>query len=168
VIISGISAVDLQAAREIASSDLGNEIVFTELESYSPTCHRVRMQVADIDAPGARRHSHGYVMVFAKAPRRSQFACAHAYGFLMVQVFVRSPTARIQTAKTTYRGAADFLEQYESMFYRNVGSLMCPLYYCDECECDTNDIGADELEDTRLYADGLPLYPAMPTPERFG
>jgi hypothetical protein len=168
VIISGVSLEDLEAARELASQDLGNEIVFTELESYSPARHRVRIKVSDIDGPGARRHSLGYFYGFSKAPRRSRRACAHAYGLLFVQVYCRDPKARIQTAQITYRSAADFVARYPDVLCRNVGSMVCPLAYCDECTCTTDYIGADELEDSRLYIDGVPLVPAMPSPELLG
>src|SRR4051794_40778598 len=114
MIVSGISAEDLEAARDVASRALGNEIVFSEFESYSPTRHRVRLRVENIDGPGTRRrHSLSYFYGWVKAPRRSRHACGHAYGMLFVAVFERAPQARIQTAFATYYGARDFLETYE-------------------------------------------------------
>jgi len=76
MVISGLTFEELQAARDVASSLLGNELVFTELDSYSPTRWRLRLQVRDIDGPGARRHSHMYLLGHARHPRRSRFACS--------------------------------------------------------------------------------------------
>lgn len=62
-------------------------------------------------------------------------------------------------------GDLEALEHYDEVLYRNVGSRVCPIEYASECTCDSDDIGAEALEDTRLYLDGVSLYPAMPTPE---
>jgi hypothetical protein len=160
MIVSGISAEDLEAARDVASRALGNEIVFSEFESYSPTRHRVRLRVENIDGPGTRRRqSLSYFYGWVKAPRRSRHPCGHAYGMLFVTVFERAPQARIQTAFATYHGARDFLETYEYVLARNVGSVVYSLAYCDECTCETNDIQTDTIEGWYIGR------PAMPSPE---
>jgi hypothetical protein len=77
MIISGVTYSDLEAARDVASRALGNEIMFPEFSSYSPKRHRVRLMVRDIDGPGARRHSQMFWFGYGKRPRRSRYACAH-------------------------------------------------------------------------------------------
>ena len=62
-------------------------------------------------------------------------------------------------------GDLEALEPYDEVLYRDVGSRVCPIEYASECTCASDDIGAEALEDTRLYLDGVPLYPAKPTPE---
>jgi hypothetical protein len=156
MLISGISADDLEVTSELASEALGNELIFTEFDSYSPKRHRVRLQVRDIDGPGARRHSYSYYLGYAKAPRRSRCACGHAYGMLMVAIYERAPEARIETALITYRDARDFLLHYEDALYRNVGSRRMPIAYADECTCETDDIGTDTIEEWRLGVAEMP------------
>jgi hypothetical protein len=161
MIIKGISAADLEAARDVASTTLGNELVFSEFESHRPNRHRVRLQVADIDGPGARRHSHMYCLGYGNAPRRSRHACGHAYGFLFVAIYERAPMCRIQTAFAVYRDVYDFLAKYPSVFDKNVGSRMVPLRFGDECTCETDDIGDDPLRVGSWHIG----VPEMPTPE---
>ena len=112
MIISGVTYSDLEAARDVASRALGNEIMFPEFSSYSPKRHRVRLMVRDIDGPGARRHSQMFRFGYGKRPRRSRYACAHTYGFFFVAVFERNPDARVHTAKTEYSGYREFLDKY--------------------------------------------------------
>jgi hypothetical protein len=146
MIISGITHEDLESARDVASALLGNEIVFSELHSYSPKRHQVRLQVRDIDGPGARRHSHSYVMGATGKPRRSRFACRHTYGHLFAAIYVRNPLAKIQTAFAYYRDLWDFLAYYQDVLDRNIGSVMYPLRLGDECTCDSDEIPTDTLE----------------------
>ena len=146
MLISGISAADLEGAREVASAALGNELIFTEFVSTSGRRHKVRLQVRDIDGPGARRHSHSYIMGYGNAPRRSRYACAHTYGVLFTAIFEREPDARIQTAQITYRGALEFLMTYQDILDRNIGSTWYPLRFGDECTCETDEINTDTLE----------------------
>jgi hypothetical protein len=134
MIISGITREDLEAARDVASTTLGNELVFSEFESYRANRrHKVRLQVGDIDGPGARRHSHMYLLGYLTRPRRSRFACSHTYGHLFVAIFERCPRARIRTAMADYRGARDFLRKYPLVLDANVGSQMFPIRFGDEC-----------------------------------
>jgi hypothetical protein len=103
MIISGISREDLEAARDVASRALGNEIIFEDLKSYSPKRHRLRLEVKDIDSTGARHHYHKFMLGYRKQPRRSRHACAHCYGFFFVAIFERNPDARVRTANADYR-----------------------------------------------------------------
>jgi hypothetical protein len=146
MIISEISREDLEAAREVASDALGNRLVFWEFESTSKLRHRVCMQVADIDGPGARRHSHLFYLGYGSWPRRSWFACGHAYGALFTAVYERNPHATIQTAFATYHDAREFLNMYQSVLDRNVGSMMLPIRYGDECTCEPDYIETDTIE----------------------
>jgi hypothetical protein len=108
--------------------------------------HKVRLQVADLDGPGARRPSMMHYMGAAKAPRRSRYACAHAYGFLFVAIYERNPHAYIRTAYATYHNAWKFLAKYESVLYRNVGSPMCPIMFADACTCPSDEIPTNTIE----------------------
>jgi hypothetical protein len=146
MIISGVTYSDLEAARDVASRALGNEIMFPEFSSYSPKRHRVRLMVRDIDGPGARRHSQMFRFGYGKRPRRSRYACAHTYGFFFVAVFERNPDARVHTAKTDYRGYREFLDKYLDVLDSNVGSIMYPLRYADECTCLSDYIPADTIQ----------------------
>ena len=159
MLICGISAQDLEAARDVASEALGNELIFTEFEATSATRHKVRLQVRDIDGQGARKHSMLYYLGYANAPRRSRYACSHAFVMLFVAVYERAPEARIETAFATYRGARDFLGRYEDVLYLNVGSCSCPIVFADECTCESDDIQTDTSEDWRIG------YPEMPSVE---
>ncbi len=158
MIISGISAEVLEAARDVASTALGNELVFSEFESYRPNRHRVRLQVADIDGLGARRHSHMYYYGRYAQRRRGRFACAHAYGMLFTAIYERAPMCRIQTAMETYRDVYDFLAKHPSVLDKNVGSRMVPLRFGDECTCESDDIGDDTLR-VGLWHIGVPELP---------
>jgi hypothetical protein len=156
MIISRVSVEDLEAARDVASQVLGNELIFSEFHSYGPKRHGLRLQVKDIDGPGARRHSYMYMLGHAQKPGRSRFACTHAYGHLFVALFERCPEARVHTAMADYRGARDFLEKYPAVLDTNVGSMMFPLRYGDECTCETDIIPTDTLTYWQL---GLPELP---------
>jgi hypothetical protein len=159
MIVSGISREDLEHARDVASRILGNELVFSEFHSYRPNRHRVRLQVADIDDPGARRHPHAYMMGYAKRPRRSRFACGHAYGMLFVAIYEREPHARIQTAMAVYSDVWGFLGTYEAVLDKNSGSVMVPVRYADECTCVTDDIYDDPLRPYLWDLGGVPELP---------
>jgi hypothetical protein len=52
MIISRVSVEDLEAARDVASQLLGNELVFPEHHIYGPKRHGLRLQVRDIAGPG--------------------------------------------------------------------------------------------------------------------
>jgi hypothetical protein len=162
MIISGISREDLEAAREVASQALGNEIVFGKLHSYRPKRHGVRLQVHDIDGPGARRHSSMFLIGHAQKPRRSRFACSHAHGAFYVAVFEREPFAKIQTCYAYYRDAWDFLNVYRTVLDRNIGSMMFPIRFSDECTCTSDVIDTTTLEDWLWRPFGTP---EMPNPE---
>ncbi len=146
MIISGVTRETLEAAREVASAALGNEIIFYDFDSYSDKRHRFRLKVKDIDGPGARLHSHMYSLGYAQKPRRSRYACSHTYGFFYVAVYEREPLAKIHTAMAYYRDAWDFLQLYQRVLDRNVGSQMLPLRYGDECTCLSDEIPTDTLE----------------------
>ena len=146
MIVNGITAKDLVAAVDVASTALGNELEVYDYHQHSKTLHSMRLKVRGIDGPGARRHSHMYLLGAAKEPRRSRFACAHAYGHLFVAIYERAPDARIRTAMATYKHAYDFLAAYPSVLETNVGSLTLPIRFGDECTCKTDNFGADTLE----------------------
>jgi hypothetical protein len=145
MIISGISRQDLEAARDVAGTLLGNELIFSEFHSHGTHRHQVRLQVADLDLPGARRHSQLFRLGYGKRPRRSRFACAHSYAFLFCAIFERNPDARIQTAMATYRGFREFLETYPDVLDANIGSIMYPVRFGDECNCDSDYIPMDTI-----------------------
>jgi hypothetical protein len=83
---------------------------------------------------------------YGKRPRRSRYACAHTYGFFFVAVFERNPDARVHTAKADYRGYREFLDKYLDVLDSNVGSIMYPLRYADECTCLSDYIPADTIQ----------------------
>ena len=159
MIIRGVSLEDLEAARDVASQLLGNEIVFSQVRPYSPKVHGIRLQVKDIDGPGARRHSCMYLLGHAERPRRSRFACAHTYGHLFAAIFERNPEARIHTAMADYKGVRDFLDKYPGVVDANVGSQMFPIRYGDECTCLSDEIPTDTIE-PYLWWCGEPELPS--------
>ena len=164
MIISVITVEDLEAARDMASVTLGNELLFSEFESYGPKRHRVRLQVRHINGPGARRHSSMYMLGCAGKPRRSRFACAHAHGMLFVAIYERAPYARIETAFAYYRSAFEFLALNTNVLERNVGSRMFPLRFGDECTCLSDDIGDDTLRTPEWWI-GAPELPSRENTE---
>jgi hypothetical protein len=145
MIIKGVPLEDLEAARDVASQLLGNELVFSEHHIYGPKKHGLRLQVGDIEGPGARRYSHMYLLGHSDKPRRSRYACTHAYGHLFVAIFERCPEARIHTSKADYRGFRDFLDKYVDAVDSNVGSLYMPIRYGDECTCPSDEMPTDTL-----------------------
>ena len=159
VIISGVSREDLEAARAVASQALGNELLFSKLHSYSPKRHGVRLQVTDINGPGARRHSSMYILGYCEHPRRSRFACSHAHGAFYVAIYEREPWAKIHTAMVYYKDAWDFLGLYRTVLDRNVGSMMFPIRFADECTCETDVIETSTLEDYLWRPSGFPEIP---------
>lgn len=73
MLVKGISRGDLEAAVEIASGTLGNRL---ELYAMYPanrrrSAWRFRVNVADPDAPGARRSTHT-PRTYAPAPRHAR------------------------------------------------------------------------------------------------
>jgi hypothetical protein len=160
MIIRGVTRQDLEAARDVASLTLCNTLVFSKLRSYSPAQLRygARLQVRDMDGPGARRHSHAYASGFTDRPRRSRFACAHAYGHLFVAIFERCPEARIHTAFADYKEWRDFLAKYRGVIDMNVGSTMFPVRHGDECACESDEVPTDTLDDY-LWRRGAPQMP---------
>jgi hypothetical protein len=69
--------------------------------------------------------------------RKVHAVCWHGYRDFMQAVFDRFPAARIQTSFADYRGAEDFADKYPATAYKNIGSLMYPVYVSDACECES-------------------------------
>ncbi len=167
MIVNGLSYPDLKAAREVASWALGNELVFSKIEAYGEDLYRIRLRVRDIDGPGARWHGSAYHLGYANWPRRSWFACSHAYGFLYVAIYERNPRAKITTAQIHYRDAWDFLNQYQTALDQNVGSRTLPLRGGDECVCYSDDIVTDTLRPS-LWERGFAELPNERNTELLG
>jgi hypothetical protein len=155
MIIAGVSLQDLEAARDVASQALGNELIFSELRSYSPTRHAARLQVRHIDRVGARRHCHlsiarssswVYVMGLTDKPRRSRYACGYCYAYLFTAIYERAPEATIRTAFCTYRNWHHFLAAYPDVLDMNVGSSAYPIRLADACNCETDEVPTDSIQ----------------------
>jgi hypothetical protein len=154
MIISGVTREDLEAARDVASAALGNQLIFTRFDSYSATRHVISLQVKELDAPGARLHLHSYYLGYAWKPRRSRRACGHAFGAFLTAIFERAPGARVQSTMNTYSGYKDFLEHYQDVLDTNVGSVIFPIRFGDLCNCPTDEIDTSTLEEYLWRAPG--------------
>jgi len=53
----------------------------------------------------------------------------------------------VRTSAADYRNVWDFLENYQGVLDSNVGSLMFPLRFGDECTCETDEIPTDTLQE---------------------
>jgi hypothetical protein len=146
MIVGGVTREDLVAAADIAGRVLGNPLHFSRLNSCSEKKHVVRLQVRNLDAPGASLHLHSYLLGHSRNPRRSHHACGHAVGSFLVAVFERAPDARVLSAMTTYRGSRDFLARYRTILERNIGSRIIPIRYADSCQCYYDEIYTDTIQ----------------------
>ena len=76
--------------------------------------------------PGSRRSSSG---------RRGPWACWHAFRDVLAAVLLQDPDAVIRTGVTTYRGAVDFLDNYEETGWRNAGGMFASRDLREACDC---------------------------------
>ena len=67
--------------------------------------------------------------------RKVAAVCWHGHRDFMIEVYKRDPDARIKSAFADYRGVADFREKYPKTAYRNLGSMMNPVYAMHACAC---------------------------------
>jgi hypothetical protein len=75
--------------------------------------------------------------------RRVAAVCWHGHRDFMLALYARDPEARIKTAWADYRGVRDFAEKFGNTGYRNVGSLMYPMFAKDICTCSWGDWDVD-------------------------
>jgi hypothetical protein len=81
------------------------------------------------------RNSHGKGARLGHTGRHIVAACWHGHRDLMRAIFEKHPNARLVSAQAVYNGKSDFLNKFESTGYKNIGSIMQPLYYHNACEC---------------------------------
>lgn len=67
--------------------------------------------------------------------RRVAAVCWHGHRDFMRAVFARDADARIKSAISDYRGSEAFELDFPATAYRNVGSLMYPMFMKDTCTC---------------------------------
>ena len=82
--------------------------------------------------------NHHYQRVSASAftsGRRVHAVCWHGHRDFMKALYERDPDARIKTMWADYKGVADFEEKFPETAYRNVGSMMYPMFASEVCTC---------------------------------
>lgn len=72
----------------------------------------ITLRVHDSDGPGARRAASG---------RRASGATWEMHRIFLTALFIRVPTARVQTALATYHGVAEFKNAHKATFDSPVG-----------------------------------------------
>lgn len=75
--------------------------------------------------------------------RRVAAVCWHGHRDFMRAILARDPEARIKTAYADYRGAQDFEDSFGNTGYKNVGSMMNPVFAKDACTCSHDEWDVD-------------------------
>jgi hypothetical protein len=75
--------------------------------------------------------------------RRVAAVCWHGHRDFMLAIYARDPDARIKTHWADYRGIDSFRDQFPNTGYRNVGSMMYPMFAKDVCTCSWGDWDVD-------------------------
>lgn len=148
--ITGVSLEDFQAIVEKVSAEQyqGNLIVHPDSRDlHGKRAPRIqgRVTVKSIGyreglpvsetLPGVRRSSSNFSVNAEGYARRVHAACWHAYRDVLTELFERYPDARVSTAFAKYNGKAGFLAEYPDTAYRNIGSMVYPVYASDACDC---------------------------------
>ena len=121
MIITGATTEDLKRALARVNERFAGNVCFNRFDTLSPTRHRLTLRVISSKEPGHRLsvpNPWGY-------QRRLVAACWHLYGHF----FDALPAdAVIRTSRHTRYPGDTWLDW-------NVGSIMCPSWYSDCCEC---------------------------------
>lgn len=75
--------------------------------------------------------------------RKIAAVCWHGHRDFMLALYEHDPNARIKTHWADYRGVEDFREKFGNTGYRNVGSMMYPMFAKDICTCSWGDWDVD-------------------------
>ena len=134
MLIKNVTRTDLTEALRQANDKFGGNLCFRE---DTPECKgktreggqkfRIRLGVKDCHSPGARVHIR-YEDPFGRAEqktRHSRHACWHAHGEFFDSLPVH---AVITTGKDTFRPGDPWTDW-------NVGSIVCPVYFSESCDC---------------------------------
>jgi len=170
MLVRGATLADIEAALDVANEQFAGNLRFLELEDRSgPRSRRfkVRLTVADLDAPGCRHGYLSYIYGWANKPRRNRSACYQGVGAWMVALFERCcPDATIESGSMhlqggRYKGTKGFLRDYQSVRQNNVGSMVAPIPFEDACNCHEHDTDYIDTETLRY----LGFETAMPAAE---
>lgn len=82
-------------------------------------------------APGQRYSGNALT-----GQRRINAVCWHAYRDVLMALFDQFPKARVATALAIYRGKDSFYDLFPATGDHNIGSMACPQYMPDLCECE--------------------------------
>jgi hypothetical protein len=148
--------VTLDTLRHIAD-DMGLQIYYPEADEgvmkagKNKGCRRLNFTIRPIAgrpfAEGTKSKQwqkvnaapHQSGMGWRKDGRRNVHAvCFHGHWHFMKRVFDLDPAAKFVTGLDTWDGLDDFMERAEHSGMRNMGSMMYPEQYREQCDCDLN------------------------------
>lgn len=75
--------------------------------------------------------------------RRVAAVCWHGHRDFMRAIFAKDANARIKSSFADYKGAENFERDFPGTAYRNVGSMMYPMFMKDACTCAWGDWDVD-------------------------
>ena len=61
--------------------------------------------------------------------------CWHGHKYVMEKIFELEPSAILVSTIARYEGITGFENHYMDTAYKNVGSLMSPMFMVDRCNC---------------------------------
>ena len=113
---------ELEQALAKVNERYDNNITWNTFEqlNQSGTRFRVTLRVKDSKGKG---HKNGY------SGRRTINACWHVHGYFFEALLAINPDIVIKTAGRTVDKNGGNWEDW------NIGSLMCPRYFSEACEC---------------------------------
>jgi hypothetical protein len=123
---AGIDLATVKSAVATASEQYDGNLITVDMDQMRPGMVRGRVGVKSSREAGARTSWSG---------RRGPWACWHAYRDAIRAIFAVYPEAVIVTSLARYNGAEGFEATYPATAYKNVGSIMCPAYMPELCQC---------------------------------
>jgi len=121
----GVTDTQLRDCLNEANKRYKGNLTFNYVESHRSYV-QFTMRVKDSHLLGARLGQSG---------RHITAACWHAHRDLMRVIFDRFPEAKLVSAQARYDGVEGFAREFEATGYKNIGSMMYPVYYMEACEC---------------------------------
>jgi hypothetical protein len=88
--------------------------------------------------------------------RNVHAVCFHGHWHFMKRVFDLDPRAKFVTGLDTWDGIDDFMQRAEASGMRNMGSIVYPEQYREQCDCDLNGgyiLGSGRPETETLHPD---------------
>jgi len=123
--ITNASIAELQNAMNKTNLEYNNNILFEHCFNKGKRVD-FRLRVNKSRDMGAKLGFSG---------KHTVAACWHVHRDFLKNLFESSPSVKVKTCIAVYDGKDGFEKNYPDTGYKNIGSIMNPIYFKDSCEC---------------------------------